>query len=107
MKKEGQNLKSRISNNNSKKFLKNENWIFSFFKFWNMSLNFTFHFFEIKILISILVSSKIETKFEFKEINCDVKVLLVDVCTVLRLILFITSTLNHGSWANKMDCVGK
>ena len=72
-----------------------------------MSLNFTFHFFEIKILISILVSSKIETKFEFMEINCDVKVLLVDVCTVLRLILFITSTLNHGSWANKMDCVGK
>ena len=98
MKKEGQNLKSRISNNNSKKFLKNENWIF---------LNFTVHFFEIKILISILVSSKIETKFEFMEINCDVKVLLVDVCTVLRLILFITSTLNHGSWANKMDCVGK
>ena len=39
-----------------------------------MSLDFTFHFFEIKILITILVSSKIETKFEFMEVHCDVKV---------------------------------
>ena len=41
------------------------------------------------------------------EIDCDVKELLVDVCTVLCMILFITSTLNHDFWTNKMDCVGK
>ena len=41
------------------------------------------------------------------EIDCDVKELLVDVCTVLCMILFITSTLNHDFRTNKMDCVGK
>ena len=58
-------------------FLKNKNYIFSFFKFWNMDLNFLFlFFFEIQILISIWVSIKIETKFEFMEFDCDVKELL-------------------------------
>ena len=56
--------------------LKNENCIFSFFKFWNMDLNFIFLFFEIQISISIWVSIKIETKFEFMEFDCDVKELL-------------------------------
>ena len=44
-------------------FLKNENCSCSFFKFWNMDLNFTFRFFEMRSLISIWVSTKIETKF--------------------------------------------
>ena len=41
-----------------------------------MDLNYTFHFYEIRILISILVSIKIETKFEFIESDCDVEKLL-------------------------------
>ena len=57
-------------------FLKNENCIFSFFNFWNMNLNVIFRFFEMQILISIWVSIKIETKFEFMEFDCDVKELL-------------------------------
>ena len=57
-------------------FLKNENCIFSFFNFWNINLNVIFRFFEIRILISIWVSIKIETKFEFMEFDCDVKELL-------------------------------
>ena len=57
-------------------FCKNENCIFSFFKFWNMDLNFIFLFFEIRILISIWFSIKIETKTEFMEFDCDVKELL-------------------------------
>ena len=57
-------------------FLKNENWIFSFFSFWNMNLNVIFHFFEIRILTSIWVSIKIETKFEFMEFDCGVKEVL-------------------------------
>ena len=57
-------------------FLKNENCSFSFFKFWNMDLNFTFRFFEMRILISIWVSIKIETKFEFMKVDCDVGELL-------------------------------
>ena len=44
-------------------FLKNENCSCSFFKFWNMDLNFIFRFFEMRSLISIWVSTKIETKF--------------------------------------------
>ena len=32
-------------------FLKNKNHIFSFLKFWDINLSFTFHFFEIGILI--------------------------------------------------------
>ena len=54
-------------------FLKNENCSFLFFKFWNMDVKFIFLFFEIQILISIWVSIKIETKFEFMEFDCDVK----------------------------------
>ena len=42
-------------------------------KFWNLNLNFIFRFFEIQILISIWVPIKIETKFEFMKIVCDVK----------------------------------
>ena len=44
---------------------------FSVFEIW--ILNVIFHFFEIRILISIWVSIKIETKFEFMEFDCDVK----------------------------------
>ena len=58
--------------------MKNENCIFSFFKFWNMNSNFTFGFFEIRILISVWVSIKIETKLEFMEVDCDIKELLSD-----------------------------
>ena len=54
-------------------FLKNENCVLTFFKFWNTDLNFLFLFFEIRILISIWVSVKIETKFEFMELDCDFK----------------------------------
>ena len=57
-------------------FLKNENCSCSFFKFWNMDLNFTFRFFEMRVLISIWVSIKIETKFEFMKVGCDVGELL-------------------------------
>ena len=35
-----------------------------------------FRFFEIRILISISVSIKIGTKFEFMEFDCDVRQLL-------------------------------
>ena len=35
-------------------------------------------FFEIRALISIWVSIKIETKFEFMEFDCDVKEILSD-----------------------------
>ena len=73
-------------------FLKNENCIFLFFKLWNMDLNFVFLFFEIRILISIWVSIKSETKFEFMEFDllwCQgAFVWLLDVCFVLCLILF-------------------
>ena len=69
-------------------FLKNEICVFSFFKFWSMELNFIFIFCEIRILISIWVSIKIETKFEFMEFHCGVKEPLLDVCFVLCLILF-------------------
>ena len=41
-----------------------------------MDLNFIFLFIEIRILISIWASIKIETKFEFLEFDCDVKELL-------------------------------
>ena len=57
-------------------FLKNENGIFSFFNFWKINLNVIFRFFEIRISISIWVSIKTETKFEFMEFDCDVKELL-------------------------------
>ena len=57
-------------------FLKNENCIFSFLYFWNINLNVIFHFFEIRILISIWVSIKIDTKFEFMQFDCDVTELL-------------------------------
>ena len=63
-------MESIIQKNN---FLKNENCIISFFNFWNINLNVIFRFFEIRILISIWVSIKIETKFEFMEFDCDVK----------------------------------
>ena len=57
-------------------FLNNENSIFLFFEFWNMDVKFIFLFFELRISISIWVSIKIETKFEFMEFDCDVKELL-------------------------------
>ena len=57
-------------------FKKNENCIFSFLNFWNVNVNVIFRFFEIRILISIWVSIKIETKFEFIEFDCDVKEVL-------------------------------
>ena len=57
-------------------FLKNEDCIFSFFNFWKINLNVIFRFFEIRISISIWVSIKTETKFEFMEFDCDVKELL-------------------------------
>ena len=57
-------------------FLKNENYSFSFFKFWNMDLNFIFRFFEMQILISIWVSIKIETKPDFMKVDSDVGELL-------------------------------
>ena len=47
---------------------------FSVFEIW--ILNVIFHFFEIRILISIWVSIKIETKFEFMKFDCDVRQLL-------------------------------
>ena len=50
----------------------------SFFKFWNINANFIFLFFEIRNVISICVSIKIEPKFEFMECDCDVKELLSD-----------------------------
>ena len=52
--------------------LNNENCIFSFFKFWNMDLNFIFLCFKIRILLWR------QRAF----------VWLVDVCFVLCLILF-------------------
>ena len=39
-----------------------------------MNSNFTFRFFQIRILISL----KIESKFEFMEVDCDVKEILSD-----------------------------
>ena len=41
-----------------------------------INLNVSFRFFEIRILISIWVSIKIETKSEFIEFDCDVKEVL-------------------------------
>ena len=41
-----------------------------------MDLNFTFRFFEMRVLILIWVSIKIETKFEFMKVGCDVGELL-------------------------------
>ena len=66
-------MENIIQKNN---FLKNETCIFSFFKFWNMDLNSVFLFFEIRILISIWISIKIETKFEFMEFDRVVKEVL-------------------------------
>ena len=64
-----------------KNFLKNDNCIFSFFKFWNMDLNFIFRFFEIRILISIWIYGI--WLWRQRDI-----VWLLDVCFVLCLILF-------------------
>ena len=64
-----------------KNFLKNDNCIFSFFKFWNMDLNFIFLFFEIRILISIWIYGI--WLWRQRDI-----VWLLDVCFVLCLILF-------------------
>ena len=64
-----------------KNFLKNDNCIFSFFKFWNMDLNFILLFFEIRILISIWIYGI--WLWRQRDI-----VWLLDVCFVLCLILF-------------------
>ena len=70
-------------------FLKNENCIFSFLNFWNINLNVIFRFFEIRILISIWVSIKIELNLN---LWCLWRhggiVWLVDVCFVLCMNLF-------------------
>ena len=58
------------------KFLKNENCIFSVFNFWNINLNVIFCFFWTRILISVWVSIKTETKLEFIKFDCDVKEVL-------------------------------
>ena len=90
--------------------MKNENCIFSFFKFWNMNLNCTFGFFEKQIPISIWVSIKIETKLEFMEVDCDVKEFLSDwQMFAMYYVWFysMTSTLNDNFLKNKMDRVGK
>ena len=59
-------------------FSENENYIFSFFEFRNVNLSFTFRFFERWNLISIWISIKIETKFKFMEVDCEVKELFLD-----------------------------
>ena len=65
-------------------FLKNENCIFSFFKTWNMDLNFIFRFFfEIQTLISIWVWMHGIWLWRQRAF-----VWFLDVCFVSRLILF-------------------
>ena len=80
-------------------FLKNGNCIFSFFNFWNINLNIIFRFYEIRILISIWVSIKIEKKFEFIEFDCDVNEVLSGYVWTYSM----ASILNVVSLTNKMD----
>ena len=72
-----------------------------------MNLNVIFHFFEIQILISFRVSIKIEAKFEFMGLDCNVKELLSG-CQMFVLYYVssysMTATLNDDSSTNKMGC---
>ena len=76
-------------------FLKNENCIFSFFKFWNM--DFIFFSFEIRILISIWFSIKIETKFQFMEFDCDIFVNCI-MSDLIQWLPLWTMTLQQTKW---------
>ena len=76
-------------------------FFFSYFKFWNMSLNLTFHFFKYISWFQFQFQLKLKKK-ESIEVDCDIKELLVDACTVLCMILFLlllwTMTFGRIRW---------